>query len=476
MRTRFRNRYLVFAYMIVLAIAFVVGCTTREDPSEELVVCGNHTCGQLTMVTIDTNGPGGYQYLEPAISPDGTRVAFSADWASIPSLPEDEVSDPILNRQILVMPLPADPWSEEMNSRNPVPDIQELGAELVLTRQFISRIGGGQDFVDDPTSGVMTKASPNWIDDSTLLIQTRFERRDRLVSVDISDLGNAQVTPLFYEPQDTLTTGFRFWYHHDPSLSPDKRWCVFTRFGCDDESNVEDANCDDEQLWVIDMTTTDDPVAVTAFPITSGAVSIEDPSWSPDGRTIVFAATTDLVGDGTGFVGELFRVDFDPEAAETGVVPLDQNLRRITTTEVSMGDPLVGLHNYAPVFSADGLDVIFTSSRRAPGSTQRGRNLWRVPADGRLEPEMVFFSRYDDIHPTFDWETGSFLFSSRMGFPTEMLDAIEQETIDFFTNVYNDTARVPLTEVEILRRAADDREELELFEGKMGHLYMFRGL
>ncbi len=321
----------------------------------------------------------------------------------------------------------------------------------------------------------MTKASPNWIDENTLLFGARFSRRDRLVSVDISTPDQSQVTPVFYEPDDLAEPITQFWYHHDPRLSPDKRWCVFTRFGCDDEPNVEDVDCDGESIWVIDMTTTSDPKNVLALQLTSEAALMEDPTWSPDGRSICFSSTTDLVGDANGFVGELFRVSFDPDAAATGIVPLDSDLRRVTTTELSSNDPLVGLHNQGPVFTADGRDIVFVSSRRAPGSTQRGRNLWRVPADGRLEPELLFFSRFDDVDPTFDWDTGQFLFSSRMGFPTEMLDALEQETIDFLTNVYNDTALYPLTDVEILRQASDEREELELFEDKMAHMYLFRG-
>ncbi|MEZ4387597.1 MAG: hypothetical protein R3D98_08480 [Candidatus Krumholzibacteriia bacterium] len=473
--TRFRDRYLVFAYVLVLLGIFALGCTTRQDPSEELIVCGNHTCGDLTMVTIDTNGPGGYQYLEPAISPDGTRVAFTADWEVIPSLPEEDIDDPILNRQILVMPLPIDAWSDTMNFRDPVPSVALLGAELVHCRQFISEIGGSATIIDNDQAGTMTKSGPNWIDDNTLLFNARFSRRDRLVKVDISNPDQAEVTPIFYEPDDTLATGFRYYYHQDPMLSPDKRWCVFTRFGCDDEPNVEGVDCDGESLWVIDMTTTDDPTSVLAVELTSEAAYIEDPTWSPDGRKICFSATTDLVGNASGFVAELFTITFDPAQVETGIVPLDQGLRRVTTTEVSAGDPLVGLHNQAPVFTADGSEIVFVSSRRAPGATQRGRNLWRVPADGRLEPELLFFSRFDDLDPTFDWQDGLFLFSSRMGFPTEMLDALQQETLDFLTNVYNDTAIFPLTEVEIQRRAADEREELELFEDKMAHMYLFRG-
>ena len=67
------------------------------------------------------------------------------------------------------------------------------------------------------------------------------------------------------------------------------------------------------------------------------------------------------------------------------------------------------------------------------------------------------------------------MFSSRMGFPSEQVDAIEQQTILFLTYVYNDTAESPLTEIEIQRRAQEVREELEFFEDVMSHIYVFRG-
>lgn len=469
--TRFRNRYLVFAYMTALLAAFVLGCGADDEEAETLVVCGNHTCGDLTMVTIDTNGVGGYQYLEPAISPDGTRVAFTADWEAIPSIDPEELDNPILNRQVLVMPLPVDPWDESMAFRDPVESVEDLGAVLVLLDGFESL-----DTISDDDAERMTKNSPSWIDDNTLLFQTRFLQRDRLVRVDISDPGQAVVTPVFYEPEDLVQSGGgQFIYHHDPAVSPDGRWCAFTRFRCDDFPNQEGTNCEGEALWVLDLSTTSDPAAALAVRLTGEAAFMEDPTWSPDGRTICFSATTDLVGNSGGFVAELFTVAFDPVEAASGSVALDRDLRRVTTTMVSAGDPLVGLTNQSPVFTADGRDIIFVSSRRAPGSTQRGRNLWRVPADGRLEPEMIFFSRFDDFDPTLDWSTGTLLMTSRMGFPTEMLNGLAQKYYHFYTVVYNDTSASPLTEVEIQRRVTDLVEELGRFADKMSHLFLFRG-
>jgi hypothetical protein len=61
-----------------------------------------------------------------------------------------------------------------------------------------------------------------------------------------------------------------------------------------------------------------------------------------------------------------------------------------------------------------------------------------------------------------------------MGFPSEVLDALEQKAIDRLW-AENEDLEVPLTEVEILRRAADEREELAFFEDVMSHLFLYRG-
>jgi len=465
----FRNRYVVVLYLLVLATALAVCCSSKDDPDETLVMCGNHSCGELAMVTIDTSSDG-FQYLDPAISPAGDRILFTADWAVIPSDPD--ITEPLLTRQLLVMPIPADIWADTRVYRNPVESITNLGGELLRVDPFTSLIGvehGLFDAID------YTKGNPLWIDDHTVLFKMRFDRRDRFVIGDITDVRHVTIQVVLYEPDDLLETGGVIIYHDNPALSPDGRWLAFTRYSCDGDPNQPDTDCSNQSLWILDMTTIADPTAATYFQATSEAAGLSTPAWSPDGRMVCFSATTDLVGAASGTMTEIFRIDFDPEEAASGAGGLDRNLRRLTTTDVAEGDPLVGLQNYAPVFNENGDEIYFVSSRRAPATTQRGRSIWRIPADGRLEPELLFFSRSDDIDPTVYWPQGTLRFSSRMGFPTEMLDALQQEYFDFLTYVYNDTAESPLSEVEIERRTADAREELEFFQDVMAHLFLFRG-
>jgi hypothetical protein len=465
-------RHLAAMQLVILAAALSLGCSTREDPAEVLNVCGNHSCGELVMATNDTSASG-YHYLHPALSPSGTRIAFTADWSAIPSLPEDGYDEPFDSRQILVMPLPPadEMWSEEMRTRPPVGDIEDLGAQLMRLADFTSLVGGTPNLV--PDAHRITKGKPIWIDDDNLLFLARFSRRDRFLRANISNLNQVDPEVIFYEPDDLLTTGFRWYYHNHPALSPDGRWLAFTRFGCDREPNFEDSNCDRLSLWVLDLQNTTDPTQGVAYQLSGEAMIMADPAWSPDGRWLVFAATTDLIGQSGNIVKELFRIRFDPAATAAGEVIPDLELRRLTTTRISDGDPIVGVQNDAPTFSANGQEIYFVSSRRAPATTLRVRCIWRIPSDGRLEPSLLFYSRRDDVHPAVNPFDGSLIFSSRMGFPTEALDALEQATIDFWLE-WNESAPIPLTEAEIMRRASDARQDLEFFEDVMSHIYMFR--
>lgn len=468
----YRTHRLAVALVLTVLAILALGCSTKDDPDEVLALCGNHSCGQLVMVTIDTSSSG-YQYLEPALSPDGTRIAFTADWRVIPSLDEDEYQEPFESRQILIMPVPPDIWAESMIYRKPVEEVEQLGAQLVRLAEFSHIVGGSP--IPVTTAHRIDKSGPLWLDNDHLLFVARFGRRDRILTADITNPAVATAQVVFYEPDDLAETGGWIYYHKDPALSPDGRWLAFTRFGCDAEPNAPDVYCAPTELWVLDMQTTSDPTQVTAFPLTSGAMILKDPTWSPDGSVICFAATSDLVGQYTNAITELFRIRFDAEEAELGAVTVDHQLRRLTTTTVADGDPIVGLANYAPTFDLTGGQIYFVSTRRTPASTLRVRNIWRIPSDGRLEPSILFYSRRDDIDPFVNRADGSLLLSSGMGFPTEMLDALEQATIDSLRAANEDPdIPIPLTEIEILRRAQTARDELEFFEGVMSHLYMFR--
>ncbi len=316
-------------------------------------------------------------------------------------------------------------------TRRPVTSITDLDAELIRCNEFISEIGGPAELTDQAHQ--FNKGHPTWLTrlgstmSDTLIFWINVEGRDRLVVADIQNPSSVNPRIIYYEEQDLVENGW-FFYHHDPEISPDGRWLAFTRFGCDRPNEV-DRDCTLQSIWVLDMWTTADPRTARAFPVTSEAANMSTPTWSPDGRQLCFSASLDFLGETGGRANELFTVSFDPAAVAVGDPALDADLNRITFTTTEPGDLITGLHNYAPVYDLTGDMVYFVSSRRAPASTQRGRNLWSVTADGRLEPEILFFSREDDINPDVAPD-GTIVVSSGLGFPTEMLDALENAVLD----------------------------------------------
>ena len=180
------------------------------------------------------------------------------------------------------------------------------------------------------------------------------------------------------------------------------------------------------------------------------------------------------MGEYGGRANELFTVNFDPVAAAAADPPLDADLNRITFIEHGTGRPrspacTIMRRRTTPT----GLLVYFVSSRRAPASTQRGRSLWSVTADGRLEPEILFFSREDDVDPDVAPD-GTIVMSSGLGFPTEMLDALQNATLDSLYAM-NEDLPIPLAEFEIQRIAEDEREKVEAYgTGVMAQIFLFR--
>lgn len=456
------KRLFTAVYPLALVALAAVGCTSREEPSEVLITCGNHTCGELIMVTTDTSSDG-FKYLDPQLSPAGDWIVFTADWGAIPST--DSPPDPVPeNRQILVIPTQA--------NTEPVRSVEQLGANLMrLLTVDVDFAGQTQSWAALDHQ----KGWPIWQDASTVIFSMFLPRGSRLCRADVSWFlaDNVPIDLLvpwevvYYEPEDASISG-GFFQHEMPALSPDGEWLAYTRTRCQDPHDP--STCSQISIWMIQMSTVGSANPVT-FRATSGAGLVIDPSWSVDGRRLVFAATPDLVGDPSGFGEEIFTLAFDTTGlAATGEVTVDNDLHRVTHTPPSSGDPLEPtIRNYGPVFSADMSDIVFVSTRRAPSVTLRERNLWEVPTDGSLEPQIYFFTRYDDVDPFRDVGSGRVLLSSAMGFPTEILDQIGVARAETLAN-----QDPPLSDLEIQVIVALERMELEFFAGVMSHLFLFR--
>jgi Tol biopolymer transport system component len=468
-----RKRFLPYAHVVLLASFVIIGCSGKEDPNETLVVCGNHTCGELAMVTTDTSSKG-FHYLDPALSPDGSQVLFSADWNALPSQDKEPEDEYFVNfRQLIVMPLRV--------GFQPRLDLEEQGAQLVRLIERSIPIGGGvQSLV-----GVVNydKGDPIWENDLSVIFTMRIDQISgtRLFRADISDPDAALLLPLYLEPADDTSQPERQ-QHSAPRLSRDGRWLVFVRHGGYGDPNDLDSY-EDVQLWALNMEDTRapgyDPYAVQAFPLTNGYKRLEHPRFSPDGGKIVFSGGLDVAGtseDGS----EIFTIDFDTTGIGAGTMVLDNNLQRITYTRRAAGDPISGILNYDPCYSPDGSEIYFVSTRRAPATTVHARAIWRVPADGGQEPELYFFTRFDDSDPTI-LDDGTLLLSSMFGFPTSMLDRLEEEAYQRIKQENEEAhqedpdANPLLTEVELRKRAAAERRDLENFEGVMAHIYLFGG-
>ncbi len=447
-------RFLALGYLLFLLGFLPLGCTTKEEPNEVLVMCGNHSCGNLVMVTTDTSSDG-FQYLEPVQSPDGNSIAFTCDWQALPST--DRPPDPLpTNRQIALMPT--------REGTQPENSLTVSGAVLVSMLGFPLSIGGNPpDYfqVDERQKG-----GPIWLDNSNLILWIQLPRGNRLFRVNLSTLPVIP-EPIYFESSDSDQQG-GFWQHMQPAISPDRRWLAFSRFGCQSPDILE--TCTSQSIWVLDMQTAGINRPNVVFPVTTTASRCGGPTWSPDGRTIAFHASTDLVGISNDPGTEIFHVAFDTTGlAASGSVPLNQDLRRLTYTDLSLGDPITGIDNLDPSYNRDGSSILFVSTRRAPSITLRRRAIWRIPADGRIDPEIHFFSREDDVDPTYSsTASGEIVLSSSMGFPTEMLDRLEQEAYERIVAEHPD-----VSETAARTAAREEREELEFFAGVMSHIYIY---
>lgn len=454
------NRFLLLPYIVLVTALVTVGCTSKEDPAETLDVSGNHSTGDLVMVTTDTSSDG-YHYLNPQLSPNGQTILFTADWWAIPTErdPGDETF--VKNRQMITIPL--------QEGREPKLNLEQQGGVLIILQELVLSISGADYRRADSKN--MDKGNPIWVDEETIIFWLNTERvGSRLFRSNISDPTYAPLEVLFMEPSDGTPSPI-LWQHMEGTLSPNQRWLAFTRSGCAIPDSFE--TCTGLSLQVLDMETAglNQGYDAVVYPLTNEYSRLETPKWSPDGTKIIFSGGMDVGGAGTGAGTEIFTIDVDTLALAAGTHPLDYHLNRLTFTSRTEGDPISGVLNRSPTYSPTGATVFFASTRRAPTTTLHDRNIWTIPADGRLEPEIFYFTRSDDVDP-FVMPNGGLLLSSALGFPTEMLTRLEEEAYQRWVS-WNQEFELGLSEVQMQELAAEETQNLQFFEGVMSHLYTF---
>jgi len=443
---------------LAVVLAVVAGCTTRPQQSETLNMSGNHSAGDLQMVTADT-ASSGYKYREPDLSPDGTRVLFTLDWPALP--PTGLVPDvPPLIRQMGVI---------ELDTRFGAQlSLVAQGAALIDLDDVLFRAGNTQERMRPNVD--WQKGSPRWLDDDNIVFWMQTSRGARLFRAPLDPgfqhSSDTEAELIFREPEDDQELNWNFWEHLSPRVSPDGRWIAFSRYGHTDADSLHEAT--EQSIWVCAVPEYGSLTDVV-FQVTDEANICDWPDWSPDGRKLVFTASLDIADiDESYYTQEIFTVDFDTTGyAANGTVALNNNLERLTFSPPPEGSTFV-VRNQEPVYAKDGTLIAFVSDRRVPTITLSERNIWYIPSDGTLEPRLAFFTRSDDINPVFTGGPGrEMLLSSSVGFPTEILDQIWQDTYEAVGDANED-----LNDLQVRAAADAVREELAFFENVMSHIYL----
>lgn len=371
--------------ILLLLLPLGVGCDITPDPEEEFQLQG-----VLSQATADTTTT---DHFRAAVSPDGTRILFITD-AYADGKQEDP--DDIPGSDFVLVDMPA-------------PGVFPPLVNNVSLNPGWTRINLGQ-IPDDSGSNFnpfrSVKGEATWMLDGNRFVAV-IENPDgnsRLYLLELGpDDGSGQISLVSAELIDDVdfaSVGNRNSYHYlSPSVSPDGEWVAYARYYY--RAAIESSGIPtDAEYMAIHAYNFSSGETVR---VTNGSTLEQDPAWSPDGSQIVFTAQFGEVG-----TRDLVKVDFDPtqDADVRDWVPWEDGGQtqpftdgrvRLTTT-AGFEDWKLPVGSFNPTWMSDGR-IVFTSTRRAPGASERVRNIWAIGPSGG-EPRLLFFSRWDDSQPS----------------------------------------------------------------------------
>ena len=379
-RTTRSWHWLALAAMVSLA-PLGVGCDISPEPEEEFQVNG-----VLSQATIDTTTT---DHIRPAVSPDGTRILFITDAFA----GGKNAATPAGDYVMVDMPGPGEI----------PPLVANVRENPGFVRFNLGQIPNDSGILFNPFESI--KGEAVWTPDGQGFIAVihNDDGNERLYQFDVGgEVAPGQIgvqNPRLIDDIDFASVGNRNSYHYlSPAISPDGEWVAYARYYFRAGDDVAEIPTVAEYMAIHAYNLSTGQVVR----VTNGSTLEQDPTWSPDGQQIIFTVQNGEVG-----TRDLMRVNFnagqdadirDWISWEDGGqdAPFTDGRVRLTTTAGTV-DWKLPVGSFDATWMRDGR-VVFVSTRRATGVSERVRNIWVMNPDG-TDQQLIYFTRWDESFP-----------------------------------------------------------------------------
>jgi Tol biopolymer transport system component len=391
--------------------ALAAGCDITPEQEE-----GFQLTGSLSQATIDTTTT---DHVRPALSPDGTRIMFITD-AFAAGKNQAAANDYVL---VDVPPPGSIP-----------PLVDNVGLNPGWIRVNLGLFPNDSGILFNPFESIKGEVSWNPNGTGVAAVVHNDDGNERLYTFDLlpPDSNTNQIpvaNATLVDDVDFGSIGNRTSYHYlTPAVSPNGEWVAYARyyFRAGDETAGVPVDAEYMAIYAYNLNTG------RTVRVTNGSTLEQDPTWSPDGSQIIFTAQIGEVG-----TRDLMRVTFNPDqdaeirewvSWEDGgqKAPFTDGRIQLTTT-AGTADWKLPVGSFDAAWMRDGR-VVFTSTRRSPGVSERVRNIWVMNSDGS-DQRLAYFTRWDDAQvSTANFATATsdaasmIVFSSRFNRSPDFLD------------------------------------------------------